>query len=310
MFQSSPGLLAGRYVGNALQQHGFTWFQSSPGLLAGRVLAFWPPEHGACRVSILARPFGRALRRLCRQPRIRCCCFNPRPAFWPGATAPPLALKRIRTMFQSSPGLLAGRDGRDGRDHGQAGHVSILARPFGRALPRRRASRGHADRVSILARPFGRARTMTQEIQSLEDRVSILARPFGRALRFGWHGAWSHQHSFNPRPAFWPGATLGPTGALAAVDVSILARPFGRALRHATVAERQKENVSILARPFGRALPHRPPLPGRRLPVSILARPFGRALTTRALPLSYPGGMFQSSPGLLAGRYWPPWPQS
>ncbi len=60
-------------------------------------------------VSILARPFERALRRTPRR-RSRRCCFNPRPPFRAGATV----------------------------GHRVTGHrerVSILARPFERALP-------------------------------------------------------------------------------------------------------------------------------------------------------------------------------
>ena len=58
--------------------------------------------------------------------------FNPRPPFRTGAT--------------SNLGVL-----------GKVIHVSILARPFGRALLYVRTTKGALLRVSILARPFGRA---------------------------------------------------------------------------------------------------------------------------------------------------------
>ena len=200
--------------------------------------AFWPGatlrrgETGASvSVSILARPFGRAYIITYPTQASWTVGFNPRPAFWPGATF----------LF---------------RRMGQSRSVSILARPFGRALRPRRAQPGQGSRfqsspgllagrvqgpisrgrfdsqfqsspgllagryeqaassevvnqeVSILARPFGRARTWLRPRLCWRAGVSILARPFGRALRVGHSPPGWARHCFNPRPAFWPGATV------------------------------------------------------------------------------------------------------
>ena len=88
MFQSSPGLLAGCNW-SGLQPAMRKRFQSSPGLLAG------------CNTSGSWHTFSTSSGD----------CFNPHPAFWPGATRL-LGDRRlglaIRWVFQSSPGLLAG----------------------------------------------------------------------------------------------------------------------------------------------------------------------------------------------------------
>ena len=156
MFQSSPALSDGRYGGSG--------------------------DHGRMdeSVSILARPFGRALRDVAGGVSLE-ACFNPRPPFRTGAT------------------VWAWRSGSSAR-------VSILARPFGRALLGLRYLGKVVCAVSILARPFGRALHDAAWPCTCIDWVSILARPFGRALRLLTIRRLFNQ-CFNPRPPFRTGAT-------------------------------------------------------------------------------------------------------
>ena len=111
------------------------------------------------------------------------------------------------TKFQSSPALS------DGRYDGVV--------PY---------SRFHPINVSILARPFGRALLRLGSSWCLRIWVSILARPFGRALFFevtALHAAIMFQSS----PALSDGRySLGWWWRISPALVSILARPFGRAL--------------------------------------------------------------------------------
>ena len=323
-FQSSPGLLAGRYV--LIQANGSKPFGFNPRP------AFWPGADGRA---------GRS--------RDRAPGFNPRPAFWPGVQGP-ISRGRFDSQFQSSPGLLAGRYEQAASSEVVNQEVSILARPFGRAL--HGCGRGCAGELVFQSSPGLLAGRYELAIVRQGGRgiVSILARPFGRRT-VPWPATRPSSRSFNPRPAFWPGATalLGFFHRLHVV--SILARPFGRALTEGTALaglsfqcfnprpafwpgatcrrsrrRRSRSVVSILARPFGRALRspgctlHRAvscfnprpafwpgatprlPDPLASLPVSILARPFGRALpAARSRPMEQRPS-FQSSPGLLAGR--------
>ena len=136
LFQSSPDLSAGRHSILSSVTMVRLKFQSSPDLSAGRPLAdvpgSRPVDHGFNprptsrpgaatsawhhqghleRVSILARPLGRALR--CADSTRSWSC----------------------SMFQSSPGLSAGRYPAFALTDAHATlRVSILARPLGRAL--------------------------------------------------------------------------------------------------------------------------------------------------------------------------------
>ena len=234
-------------------------FQSSPGPRAGRCA---DPLRGGVdrhvRVSILARPEGRALP-----------CVTP-PSM---ATPPP---------FQSSPGPRAGRCHLLPWQDSQDSHcVSILARPEGRALRRSqcpvrchaprfnpRPARGpgaartrhrrptRAETVSILARPEGRALQLVGRVVVGDPLVSILARPEGRALRRRRRRAPSRAASFNPRPARGPGAA-GAFPYSEAESIWFQSSPgprAGRCLRQGGRV-RDPDEVSILARPEGRALP-------------------------------------------------------
>ena len=132
-FQSSPALSSGRYERQGVLSYLTTCFNPRPPFRAGatrvrlrfaqyaanvsilarpfeRALrAFCYVTHGArCVVSILARPFERALR--CRSiPFQGMRGFNPRPPFRAGATSPRPPPKAPDTEFQSSPALSSGR---------------------------------------------------------------------------------------------------------------------------------------------------------------------------------------------------------
>ena len=180
--------------------------------------------------------------------------------------------------------------------------------------------------VSILARPFERALLGVLDCIAEFDLVSILARPFERALhprlcRANARGMFS----FNPRPPFRAGATCKHARRIRPHNVSILALPFGRALlgitnsgsaallfqsspslsegryhgfHHVPGAERLFQSSPSLSEgrylDRGRHEPHRL--------VSILALPFGRALLD-AVEDRKLSAWFQSSPSLSEGRY-------
>ena len=212
-----------------------TAFQSSPGPKAGRYRPVEPPAPLPRRVSILARPGGRALRGDGRDRDGGAGrSFNPRPARRPGA---PLRSRNVPVSsigFQSSPGPKAGRSPRKSRPP-SAPSRCFNPRPARRpGAPRAERRRGVRQiEVSILARPEGRAlryRALVLDQPALA--VSILARPEGRALPARRRPAGSPGHrGFNPRPARRPGAPLADLrGVLARHRVSILARPEGRAL--------------------------------------------------------------------------------
>ena len=161
--------------------------------------------------------------------------------------------------------------------------------------------------VSVLARPFGRALRRSLRLPGGSHHVSILARPFGRALRSAWTPCSWPGGCFNPRPPFRTGATCNVATVKLTHHVSILARPFGRALHVPEVESTwQKVFQSSPALSDGRYLqgdrgqksitgfnprpPFRTGATGSLLSwcfdstVSILARPFGRALPTAPVP--------------------------
>jgi len=83
-FQSSPGLVTGRYLKDLIQTNLVQLFQSSPGLVTGRYVGFVGIGYPLGGVSILARSGDRAL--------------------------PSCAASNLRfLLFQSSPGLVTGR---------------------------------------------------------------------------------------------------------------------------------------------------------------------------------------------------------
>ena len=137
--------------------------------------------------------------------------------------------------------------------HEEINYAVNLARPEGRALPHLRLPHATPSAVSILARPFERALRLCWAVVCRHIIVSILARPFERALPTGillstpclWFqsspalSSGRYRRSdlsvrsrccFNPRPPFRAGATTATLTLDAAYVVSILARPFERAL--------------------------------------------------------------------------------
>src|SRR5205823_3133617 len=84
-------------------------------------------EHG---VSILARPFKRALPWYRQHSKHGFVCFNPRSRYAPSNHA-----SIVYSSFQSSPAFSNGRYGHLASREGDPADVSILARPFKRALP-------------------------------------------------------------------------------------------------------------------------------------------------------------------------------
>ena len=182
--------------------------------------------------------------------------------------------------------------------------VSILARPFERALQVAIGEPMRRLRVSILARPFERALPGAFEAFPYVDFVSILARPFERALhttslgvlrlrrlfqsspalssgRYTCHGRLADQthQSFNPRPPFRAGATRPRFRLHRVTLVSILARPFERALHASRLGPWSSPNC------FNPRPPFRAGATLQRRCVNVTSR------------------KFQSSPALSSGRY-------
>ena len=181
-------------------------FQSSPALSSGRYQGTDGAGAGLF-VSILARPFERALLRHCSRkitsplfqssPALSSgrysapmddhrfsISFNPRPPFRAGATEPFRQTLPAYRSFNPRPPFRAGATATRQRRR-RCKPVSILARPFERALQHRPRWMAERFPVSILARPFERALPMAIIPAPAILRVSILARPFERALRDG-----------------------------------------------------------------------------------------------------------------------------
>ncbi len=157
MFQSSPAPKDGRYVPVSKLGERPICFNPRPprrtGATSREVSVPWEewvsilarPEGRALRtrcglkiepdeVSILARPEGRALRRF-KQPLIGAHeRFNPRPPRRTGATVGMLVVVAPVVQFQSSPAPKDGRYALVAAFVIAHYHVSILARPEGRAL--------------------------------------------------------------------------------------------------------------------------------------------------------------------------------
>ena len=131
MFQSSPALSSGRYSTD-LDRSDYGWeFQSSPALSSGRYWEGRNDNHGGCYVSILARPFERALPwvalssmviswfqsspalssgryRHSMRATLSLPCFNPRPPFRAGATAQIIWDWQVEGRFNPRPPFRAG----------------------------------------------------------------------------------------------------------------------------------------------------------------------------------------------------------
>ena len=349
-FQSSPGLLAGRYAEMAEIMGKQIMFQSSPGLLAGRYLADATSERQAVLVSILARPFGRALRhdhlkwdwwglfqsspgllagrvRFLWRQLARYCSFNPRPAFWPGAySAGRHAVTRGRHCFNPRPAFWPGAAINWGVFR-PIFLVSILARPFGRAIPgdlhsRRRAHGRFQSSPGLLA---GRTRQVRAAVEGqlrfqsspglLAGRVRSMSTilPSTRCMFQSSPGLLAGrypQRCVMMLSTIWfqssPGLLAGRYGMLATTDLEqfqFQSSPGLLAGRYFQGPWGLPFTPSFNPRPAfwpGAADQHRGP--DRPHQVSILARPFGRARTGGHAPAICLRFSFQSSPGLLAGR--------
>ncbi len=234
----------------------------------------------AQRVSIHARPIGRAM---------RCGC----------------AASRGWSMFQSTPGQLAGRCRYPPSVSVRRPYVSIHARPIGRAMPSAArcpapinsgfnprpanwpgdappARRRCAARSAFQSTPgqlAGRCVRDSPAIGASCD-VSIHARPIGRAMRASCWLCAGVQELFQSTP----GQLAGRCGCI-------------------VIGQQPRVRVSIHARPIGRAMPPRSVTsvagPHR---VSIHARPIGRAMPRATARGRLRACRFQSTPGQLAGR--------
>ena len=108
-FQSSPSPKAGRYDdkdGDEDEDEKVSILAQPEGRAVRRVQ---PWIAAGWQVSILAQPEGRALRGRGTGRRGRRTCFNPRPARRPGATAAARRCDNVELLFQSSPSPKAGR---------------------------------------------------------------------------------------------------------------------------------------------------------------------------------------------------------
>ena len=86
-------------------------------------------------------------------------------------------------MFQSSPALSSGRY--HGLDYAHAARSCFNPRPpFRAGATIKSLTRDDPKRVSILARPFERALQDGDRLSGAQLGVSILARPFERALPY------------------------------------------------------------------------------------------------------------------------------
>ena len=210
-FQSSPGPRAGRCrAGRTPLSEECDPFQSSPGPRAGRCLQAALSERRVdARVSILARPAGRALR--------------PQPAI--------LGVDELVVSILARPAgraLLPER----GVLECLVDDVSILARPAGRALHVREPS-GSATLVSFQSSPGPRAgRCSFGGSRTILCSSGFQSSPGPRAGRC-WRpsGSPTNASGFQSSPGPRAGRCAGRDPRLFEVrDVSILARPAGRAL--------------------------------------------------------------------------------
>ena len=157
-------------------------------------------------------------------------------------------------MFQSSPALSSGRYHNPMLIVYHA-MVSILARSFERALPRRGLDDGSHFQVSILARSFERALPCDGrgDVQALS--VSILARSFERALLEQLE-EYTYRQMFQSSPALSSGRYMS-LALQYDVPLSFQSSPALSSGRYLTAESRsvRSQGVSILARSFERALP-------------------------------------------------------
>ena len=200
-----------------------TVFQSSPALMDGRNAghsAAWPEQD---RVSILARPHGRAQPSVSLNQLWMSKTFQSSPALMDGRNLlvhPVVHRARFQQRghrrevpttdrFQSSPALM---DGRNPQNPGltQPGPIRFNPRPpswTGATFRTGRNDRRISERFNPRP-PSWTGATLRCCVGCLRLRVvSILARPHGRAQRIGSQTSGDMTESFNPRPPSWTGAT-------------------------------------------------------------------------------------------------------
>ena len=184
-FQSSPALSSGRYSGSRCLRRWRWCFNPRPPFRAGATHCRVPQLSRRTAVSILARPFERALLVVFAGRVFRGGGFNPRPPFRAGATARTLAWSQQYKCFNPRPPFRAGAT--------RHGAVRVAGTPGFNPRPPFRAGATHE--------PIRRSDIW---------RVSILARPFERALPHLDHLRDPNNLCFNPRPPFRAGATVLP----------------------------------------------------------------------------------------------------
>ena len=227
LFQSSPGMGAGRNKLRPLNTWCEMGFQSSPGMGAGRNAGqqsaqkapagfnprpAWEPGAtfqtvcGYCHitVSILARHGSRAQRRFsvyCKRASAVSILARH------GSRAQRIANDMLcrYERFQSSPGMGAGRN--------VAGVNQTPAVTMFQSSPGMGAGRngipspGYSREPGFNPRPaWEPGATQIERLNNALDTVSILARHGSRAQPEKC-GEWTVQWRFNPRPAWEPGAT-------------------------------------------------------------------------------------------------------
>ena len=194
LFQSTPALAGGRCCSATICRICWKCFNPRPPLRAGDVTPA-TAQAVTLAVSIHARPCGRAM---CQRVEHdgAAAGFNPRPPLRAGDAISP-GSSFISRLFQSTPALAGGRWLMH-KAFQRALHVSIHARPCGRAMKAARVSTPPAPLFqSTPALAGGRC---CESLARLHQRqVSIHARPCGRAMALVRLVHRTHC-GFNPRP--------------------------------------------------------------------------------------------------------------
>ncbi len=129
-FQSAPGLTVGRCTAGPIIKNAMMLFQSAPGLTVGRCNTPGCTVEAAAKVSIRARPHGRAMRRK-RGTFFDSASFNPRPASRSGDARWPAPPQPAAPRFNPRPASRSG-DARIG-PVGAAGVDCFNPRPASRS---------------------------------------------------------------------------------------------------------------------------------------------------------------------------------
>ena len=273
-FNPRPPFRAGATIQPRLCQY-TGWFQSSPALSSGRYPGATVQRDSILSVSILARPFERALRG-----------FN--------------VHRSLLLRFQSSPALSSGRYSGCKATTGDSWRFNPRP-PFRAGATNRSRRTDSVLAVSILARPFERAlqystRTTLRRRQFQSSPALSSGRYQGRAF------AASAYPGFNPRPPFRAGATVNRQASLDPFWSFNPRPPFRAGATTPRSVMPRSSGVSILARPFERALPKAGNGSGPHN-TRFNPRPPFRAGATSGMMGKSAAALFQSSPALSSGRY-------